>query len=179
MQWASYTPVCGWQHTSPGVTWWVWQGFCQWGMWALRSHPKRYPVGIQAAYIDWVWTAKEREKEEVCISSPSFQSGTSCQMYSCIEWAGLGVHVSFAWGVALSCLAQVPWPNWLKKKFVPPSSPLAETGPRWGFPSPLRGPGWIVDPSGIIYSSMRLTAYFARCYLVGLAGVLPVGYVSS
>ena len=51
-------------------------------MWALRSHPKRYPVGIQAAYIDWVWAAKDREKEEVCISSPSFQSGTSCQMIS-------------------------------------------------------------------------------------------------
>ena len=48
---------------------------------------------------------------------------TYIHIYSCIEWAGLGVHVSFARGVSLSCLAQVPWPNWLEKKFVEASPP--------------------------------------------------------
>ena len=61
-------------------------------------------------------------------------------MYSCIEWAGLGVHVSFACGVSLSCLAQVPWPNWLKRKICPTHLSLG------GNRSPVGSPVTVEEP---------------------------------
>ena len=66
-----------------------------------------------------------------------------------------------------------------RKKIIPPTSPLAATGPQWGNPLPLRGPSTDFYPTGIIYSRVLGTAPVTRGHLVGLAGNLPVGYVSS
>ena len=88
-RWVCWRPIGGWFH------WWLSPGSCAYGW----KSPTFCRGAAGAAWVSWgsfVWPKP--------------------WLYSCIEWAGLGVHVSFAWGVALSCLAQVPWPNWLKKK---------------------------------------------------------------